>query len=134
MDELLLRVWDNLAGRVGGPMSFRLVLQPGVAIFLAIRAGVRDARQGRPAYFWSILTNPSHRRELLREGWTAVAKVFAIAAVLDVVYQLMVLRWVYPGEALLVAFLLACVPYLLIRGLVNRLVRSRLLRREDLTT
>jgi len=36
-----------------------------------------------------------------------------------------VARFVYPGEALLVAFLLACVPYLLIRGFVDRLARSR---------
>jgi hypothetical protein len=134
MDELLARVWDNLVGRVGGPMSFRFVLQPAVAVFLAIRAGVRDARQGRPAYFWTILTNPDHRRALLREGWSAVAKVFVIAVLLDVVYQVVVRRWVYPGEALLVAFLLACVPYLLMRGLVNRLVRSRQARPEDLTT
>jgi hypothetical protein len=70
----------------------------------------------------------------LREGWTAVAKVFLAAVVLDVVYQLVVLRWVYPGEALLVALLLACVPYLLIRGLVNRLVRSGRPALEELTT
>jgi hypothetical protein len=125
MDELLTRVWGDLISRVGGPLSFRLVLQPAVAVFLAIRAGVHDARTGRPAYFWTILTNPDDRRDLLREGWTAVAKVFLAAVVIDVVYQLVVLRWVYPGEALLVAFLLACVPYLLIRGLVNRLMRSR---------
>jgi hypothetical protein len=125
MDELVLRIWDHLVARVGGPMSFRLVLQPAVAIILAIRAGVHDARAGRPAYFWTILTNPDDRRDLLREGWTAVAKVFLAAVVIDVVYQLVVLRWVYPGEALLVAFLLACVPYLLIRGLANRLARSR---------
>jgi hypothetical protein len=125
MDELLARVWGDLVGRVSGPMSFRLVLQPAVAVILAIRAGVHDARDGRPAYFWTILTNSDDRRDLLREGWTAVAKVFLAALVIDVVYQLVVLRWVYPGEALLVAFLLACVPYLLIRGLVNRLVRSR---------
>jgi hypothetical protein len=125
MDELLLRMWDNLVARVGGPMSFRLVLQPAVAAILAIRAGVHDARDGRPPYFWTILTNPDDRRELLRQGWTAVAKVFLAAVVIDVVYQLVVARWVYPGETLLVAFLLACVPYLLIRGLVNRLVRSR---------
>jgi hypothetical protein len=124
MDELLTRIWGDLISRVGGPMSFRLVLQPAVAVFLAIRAGVHDAKTGRPAYFWTILTSPDDRRDLLREGWTAVAKVFLAAVVIDVVYQLVVLRWVYPGEALLVAFLLACVPYLLIRGLVTRLMRS----------
>jgi hypothetical protein len=106
-------------------MSFRLVLQPAVAVFLAVRAGLHDARTGSPAYGWTVLTDSRHRRELLREGWKAIAKVFVMAVVIDVVYQIVVLRWVYPFEAALVAFLLACVPYLLIRGPVTRLMRSR---------
>jgi hypothetical protein len=42
---------------------------------------------------------------------------------MDAVYQFKVFRWVYPGEALLVALILAFVPYLLLRGAVNRLAR-----------
>jgi hypothetical protein len=61
---------------------------------------------------------------LLREGWKALANVFAVAVVIDVAYQLIVFRWVYPGEVLLVAFLLACVPYVLIRGPANRIVSA----------
>jgi hypothetical protein len=125
MDEILSRIFGDLAGRVGGPMSFRLVLQPLVAIVLAIRAGMQDARDGKPPYSWAVLTNSDHRRELLREGWKAVAKVFGAAVLIDVVYQFIVLRTVYPGEALIVAFLLACVPYLLVRGPVDRILRSR---------
>jgi hypothetical protein len=125
MDELLARVFNDLLARVSGPMSFRLVLQPAMAIILATRAGLHDARTGQPAYFWTILTDPADRRGLLREGWTAVAKVFLAAVLIDVVYQFVVHRSVYPGEALLVAFILACVPYLLIRGFVDRLARSR---------
>ena len=124
MDEILTRFWENLGGRVGGPLTFRLILQPVVAAVLAIRAGLADARAGRPAYFWTILTSPDHRRNLLREGWKAVAKVFTIALVIDIVYQLIVFRWVYPFEVLIVAFLLACVPYLLIRGPVNRIASA----------
>ena len=124
MDEILTRFWENLGGRVGGPLTFRLILQPVVAAVLAIRAGLADARAGRPAYFWTIVTNPGDRRELLREGWKAVAKVFTIALVIDIVYQLIVFRWVYPFEVLIVAFLLACVPYLLIRGPVNRIASA----------
>ena len=125
MDEILARIWDDLAGRVGGPMSFRLVLQPAMAVWLAIRAGLADARAGRPAYGWAVLTDRANRRGLVREGWKSIAKVFAAAVAIDAVYQFLVLRWVYPGEALVVAFLLACLPYLLVRGAVNRLSRSR---------
>lgn len=126
MEDVLARIWENLGGRIGGPLSFRLLLQPTVATVLAIRAGLQDARTGRPPYFWTILTSPADRRDLLREGWKEVAKVFVLAVIIDVAYQVMVFRWVYPLELLLVAFLLACVPYLLIRGPANRLAAGRL--------
>ena len=85
-------------------MTFRLILQPLVATTLAIRAGLLDAGPGRPPYFWTILTSPADRAELLREGWKAVAKVFVLAALIDAAYQVMVFRWIYPFEVLLVAF------------------------------
>jgi len=115
------RIWENLGGRIGGPLTFRLLLQPLVATFFAVRAGLEDGRTGRPPYFWTILTSAADRRALLREGWHAVAKVFVLAVVIDAAYQVMVFRWIYPAEVLIVAFLLACVPYLLVRGPVNRL-------------
>jgi hypothetical protein len=125
MDDQLTRVWSDLIARVGGPMSFRLVLQPLMAIAFAVRDGAQDAREGKPLYFWSLLTDSAHRRAQLRDGWKAVAKVFVMAVVIDCVYQFIVLRWIYPVEALIVAFLLACVPYVLVRGPVNRLMRLR---------
>jgi hypothetical protein len=42
---------------------------------------------------------------------------------MDVVYQIIVLKTFYPVEALIIAFLLAFVPYLLIRGPVARIAR-----------
>jgi len=125
MDDVLARIWENLGGRIGGPMSFRLLLQPTVAAFLAIRAGLDDARAGRAPYLWTILTKPDERRDLVRQGWKAVVQVFVLAVVIDSVYQVMVFRWIYPGELLLVAFLLACVPYLLLRGPANRFASAR---------
>jgi hypothetical protein len=101
----------------------RLFLQPTMAILFATRDGWRDARAGRPPYFWTVLKDPMHRGELLRNGLKAVGKVFIIAIVLDLVYQWIALRWLYLGEALLVAILLAIVPYMLMRGPVDRLVR-----------
>jgi hypothetical protein len=124
MEETLTRVFNDILGRLDGPLHFRFFLQPGMAIFFAIRDGLRDARQGRPAYFWSLFTEPDLRGELLRDGWKSISKVFIIAAVLDLIYQLIVLRWFYPGETLLVAVLLALIPYVLVRGPVNRLKRS----------
>jgi len=124
MEDVLSRVWENIGGRVGGPLTFRLILQPMVAVAFAIEAGLRDARNHRPPYFWTILTNPNERRALIRQGWQAVAKVFVLAVFIDVVYQVMVFHWVYPGELLIIAFLLSCAPYLLVRGPANRIATA----------
>jgi hypothetical protein len=129
MDEILARVWENLGGRVGGPLTFRLLIQPIVVSVLAIRGGIQDARAGRPAYGWAIASDSPNRRTLLRDGWKAIAKVFILAVVIDIAYQLIVERWVYPGETLIVATLLAIVPYLLLRGPVARI--ARLARRRS---
>ena len=68
-------------------------------------------------------TDKGERKSMLKDGWKSIGKVFILAIVLDVVYQLIEHRWtVYPGEAVLVAIILAIVPYLLIRGPVNRIV------------
>ena len=123
MEHMFIRVWENLIARVTGPMKFRLLMQPAMAIFFAIRGGLKDAREGAPAYFWALFTDKGERTAMLKDGWKAVGKVFILAIVLDVVYQIIEHRWVYPGEAVLVAIILAIIPYLLVRGPVNRIAR-----------
>ena len=121
MEEMIVRAWTNIASRVGGPMTFRIILQPTMAALLAVIAGLRDARENRPPYFWTLLTDPSQRGDLLRHGWKAIGRVFVLAIIMDAIYQFIVLRWLYPFELLIVAILLAVVPYLLSRGPVNRI-------------
>ncbi len=131
MDDLISRVVEDLVGRVSGPMKFRLVFQPLMAAFFAIRGGIKDAKESKPPYFWALFTDSAHRRDMLHDGWKSIGRVFMLAIVLDAVYQWIVLRWFYPGEALLVAAVLALVPYLLIRGAVTRIARHR--QREGAT-
>ena len=42
---------------------------------------------------------------------------------MDVIYQVMVFGVLHPGEAAIMAILLAFVPYLLLRGPVSRIAR-----------
>ncbi|HZR26663.1 MAG TPA: hypothetical protein VFA59_23920 [Vicinamibacterales bacterium] len=129
MDEFLARGWEQLTGRLTGPMAFRFVMQPTMAAILAVRAGLADARSGQGAYLWEVITNPAERRRLLRSGARHIATVFAVACALDVAYQLFMFRWIYPGQTLIVAALLAIVPYIVIRGPIARLLRAwRLVR------
>jgi hypothetical protein len=120
MEDIIARFFEDLVDRISGPMKFRFVLQPLMAIIFAIKDGRKDAREGRAPYFWAIFTDPEHRRDLLRNGWKSVSKIFIIALILDAVYQFIELSMFYPGEAALVALILAIVPYVLLRGPANR--------------
>lgn len=44
---------------------------------------------------------------------------------LDIVYQIYVPHFKYPGEVLIVAFVLGIVPYLIVRGLVTRVAQRK---------
>jgi hypothetical protein len=130
MDPIWQRMADNLLERVSGPMHFRVFMQPMMAIFFGIRDGLQDARNGQPAYFWSIFAKTRRRRELILNGLRAVAKIMILAVALDAVYQIIELHWFYPGEAILVALLLGFIPYLLVRGPANRIARRWFARRS----
>ena len=125
MDDIWMRIMENMADRVTGPMKFRLLLQPVMASIFAVVAGLKDAKAGKPPYFWGLFTHPAERADMIKDGWKSVGKVFLLALVLDVIYQIIVERFVYPGEALIVAFVLAIVPYLILRRLVNRLASRK---------
>ena len=115
----------ELGDRFTGPMSFRLVLQPIMAAILAVIAGRRDARAGAPPYLMELLTVSGHRREMLWDLWRGVGRVFVLAIVMEVAYQLIVSGSLSVLEAVAVSLALAIVPYILLRGLVNRIVRKK---------
>jgi hypothetical protein len=123
--ERLQLIWRQLIEQPSGPMSFRFILQPSMAAIAAIRDGVKDARGGRSPYFWTIARNPRKRIGRLREGLTATARIILFALAMDLIYQLLVFKTFYPNEAVIVALVLAFVPYLLIRGPATRIVRWR---------
>ncbi len=126
MEDIFTRFFEHLVGRVelDAPMKFRLILQPVMAAIMAVRSGLRDAKAGKPPYFWALFTVPAHRAQMLRDGWKSIGRVFILGIVIDVIYQIIVFRRFYPVEALVVAAILAIVPYLLIRGPVTRIARG----------
>ena len=129
MDDPLTRMFGDLVGRLTGPMTFRLILQPLMASVQGWRDGSRDARIGRPPYFWTMFTNPDgERARLLNEGAHAVLRVIVLGILMDLAYQWTVFGWVYPVELVIVVLALAFVPYVLIRGVANRVMRRRLVR------
>jgi len=129
MEDTLARIWEHLVGRLTGPLTFRVLLQPTMSTLFAVRDGLRDARARQPPFLWTILGSPDDRRRLIRDGLLAIGKLILMALVVDFVYQLVVFRRLYPVEAIDVAFLLAVVPYFVIRGPVNRFVSLLWIRR-----
>ena len=94
-----------------------------MAAIAAIHDGLKDARAGRAPYFGPSHDNSRERVERLREALTATARIILLGMAMDVIYQLLVFKTFYPAQALVVALLLAFVPYLLIRGPAMRIVR-----------
>ena len=123
IQEFLTRFWDQLIAQPHGPLAFRFILNPVMATILAVRDGLKDARAGRPLYTWTLLTDPVHRAGYLREGLKRVSRVIVFALLMDAIYQYLVLRWFYLGEALVTVFVLAVLPYFLVRGPAARLAR-----------
>ena len=54
-EESLGRLWRDVLDRPGGPMTFRFILQPAMAIIAALRDGIHDARLGRRPYVWALI-------------------------------------------------------------------------------
>jgi hypothetical protein len=118
--DILARFAHDLADRLSGPMTFRLVLQPLLAFTLAVVDGLKDAKSGKPPYLWAVFTHRGHRLETIKDGWKSIGRVFLFALGLDFVYEIIGQPAVYPDEAIVVAIILAIVPYAFLRGLVTR--------------
>ncbi len=119
--EVWHRQWQDLTGRPGDSMSFRFILQPIMATIAAVHDGIKDARLGRSPYFWTMLTNPSKLGGRLQEGLVSTGRIILLGLGMDTIYQLKELGTFYPGEAVIIALVLAFLPYLLLRGPVDRI-------------
>lgn len=117
------RIWHDMVERPDGPISFRFILQPAMAALVGVRQGLRDGRTGRAPYFATMMFDRQERVAHLREAVNATARIVLLGIVMDMIYQALVLKTFYPNEALIIALMLAFVPYILVRGLTGRLAR-----------
>ncbi len=117
IQAILVRGVEDLLGRASGPLHFRLFMMPIVVTTLGIRAGLRDARAGKPTFAWAMLTRPTDRPHLLRSAVRDIGRVLIMAFVLDTIYQLAVLRDFKVVQLLIVVIALAILPYTIVRSL-----------------
>jgi hypothetical protein len=119
--------WDMIVHRSNGMFHARFFIQPIMASLLGFRAGRKDARRGNPPYFWSIFKadDTYDRRAILRDGWGDMGKMITLALVLDIIFTLVEFHWVYPVQSIIMVLMLALLPYLIFRGLANRVASRR---------
>lgn len=123
--EYLHRFWSDLIARSDGPMTFRFFLQPIMALLMAFRDGMKDARIGREPY-WVRMRHADRTARLAawRQGVSAVGRILLLGVAMDVIYQFKVFGgFRYPLETFVIAVVLAFIPYLFLRGPVTRLAR-----------
>lgn len=121
--EVRERIWQNLLDRPGGPMTFRFILQPVMASIAALIDGIRDARAGSSPYLATMIADPAHGYGSLRQGLIATSRIILLGVAMDIIYQFIEFGTFFPGEAAIVAVLLAFIPYLLLRGPFARLAK-----------
>lgn len=129
--EVHHRFWDDLFGRLTGPMTFRLVLQPTMALIAAIPDGIRDAREGHRSFFWTSHGDDTLRRGRLREGFYATGRILLIGLSMDMIYQYRVFHHFYPAEAVLFALTLAVFPYFIWRLIIERIAGRWVARKSN---
>ena len=123
--QLMGAVVDQMAARLTGPMNFRFVLQPLVAIALGVRDGRLDARGGVPPFVIDVLFASEHRRADLASALKSLGKPVLLGTVLDAIAQYQIFRHVGLIAAVLVGAGVIGVPYALARGLANRFNGAR---------
>jgi Ca2+/Na+ antiporter len=71
-----------------------------------------------------MLHKPEDRVARLQDGLNATARIILLGLVMDAAYQVIVFRRFYPVEAVVIALVLAFLPYVLLRGIVLRVARK----------
>jgi hypothetical protein len=118
LDELLARLHS-------GPMQFRLILQPTMAVLFGIRDGIQDAKAGRPPLIWSIVFGLGDRKELVKGMLRRLPGPILVATLVDAIVQYLMFGHVRPLMALLVGVSLMATPYSIARSITNRIVSKR---------
>ena len=106
--DLIARTLQHLVARTAGPLKLRFLLQPLAATIIAVRA----SRESEP-----------------RRVFAYIGRLCVVALFVDLLYQVIVLRWFYPGQALIVVGMLALVPFLVVRALMRMMRTARRRRR-----
>lgn len=116
--------WEGMVRELtSGQGQFRLLLLPAMALSLGIRAGIADAREGTLPFARRVRGGHEPRALLLKDSLMRALNPLALAFVLDVILQRLTLGYVRPLAAIIVATILVWIPFVIVRGMMNRFWR-----------
>jgi hypothetical protein len=127
--EVQQRFRSDIFARATGPMTFRFYLQPTMALIAAVHDGLRDTRFGHHSFFWTAADDTTKQAGRLREGVRGDRSHRAPRAQHGRDLPDQGAGSVLPVEALMMAILLAVVPYFIFRWIVEGVSRWSLARR-----
>ena len=114
--------WADVIARFHGVGRMRFLFQPVTAIVLGVGSGIRDARLGRPSFFWSLFVHGAQaRRTAWRSARAATRDLVALAILLDLISQYLLFPEIHPAASLILGPVLIAVPYALARVLADQL-------------
>ena len=116
---------DYLIELISGPGTFRFLIQPVLAIVMGVRDGRNDAKSSTPPILQLLLLQSGKRSETLKGTLKSIALPLILAVVLDSILQIYIfgiwrLQW-----ALAVGVGLVGIPYILTRGITNRIISAQ---------
>ena len=119
-----LGFWEGMMRELtSGQGQFRLLLLLAVALVLGIRAGIADAREGTLPFGRRLREANEPRADLMKDSVKRALNPLALAFILDVILQRLTLGYVRPLAAIIVAAVLVWLPFVIVRGIMNRFWR-----------
>lgn len=119
-----LGFWEGVIRELtAGQGQFRLLLLPAVALVLGVRAGIADAREGTLPFGRRLREANEPRAQVMKDSVKRALDPLALAFILDVILQRLTLGYVRPLAAIIVGAALAWIPFVIVRGVMNRFWR-----------
>lgn len=121
---------NEMIARLTGPLGFRFILQPLMAILLGFKDGVKDAHFKLPPYVMHFITHPEKRWSLLKDATISALKPIILGIITDAIAQYLIYHTVHPLQAVFVGCAVIAIPYVFTRGITNRIITFRKLSRQ----
>lgn len=126
----MVQLFEWLGEATKGPGGLRFIVQPAIALLIALRDGTRDARGDAKPFVFRLFFAAGERKALLDSAWKTLAVPLLVAFVIDSVLQAVITGAYRVRLSVFVGLLLVGLPYCVVRGVACRLAMLHRRRQE----